>query len=399
MQRIQTLKNFYETMNATIHTRKQIVSRYLQNEPIPSVLIEDLNKTLNELQDLPQKGNKHIVTLSQEKPIELDLNYEIQELKKDIFFLEHTEEEFYNYLTELHPDFDSQLNRGLSLFKKERFNNFISDRDGTVNNYCARYASSVQSAYNAIFLSRFALSKTKNTVILTSAPLMNIGLVDISVSPENTMIFAGSKGREYIHPNGDKRTFPIEKNKQKLLDFFNQEIQALLEEPANEKYALIGSGLQYKFGQTTIARQDICATIPEEESLLFLYQIQKIVHSLDPENQNFRIEDTGLDIEVILTIGKGDSEGLKDFDKGDGIQFLNRDIPLNVAEGPCLICGDTNSDIPMVTKAQALRKDSATIFVTMNDELRDKVNASDPNAFFVSSPDILVCLLNALAKS
>ena len=51
------------------------------------------------------------------------------------------------------------------------FHNLITDRDGTINNYCGRYKSSVQSAYNSIFLSRFATDCCQNSIILTAAPL------------------------------------------------------------------------------------------------------------------------------------------------------------------------------------------------------------------------------------
>lgn len=51
------------------------------------------------------------------------------------------------------------------------FQNLITDRDGTINNYCGRYKSSIQSAYNSVFLSCFALFCCVNAAILTAAPL------------------------------------------------------------------------------------------------------------------------------------------------------------------------------------------------------------------------------------
>lgn len=73
----------------------------------------------------------------------------------------------------------------------------MSDRDGTVNNYCGRYLSSVQSVYNSVFLTRYAVKKVTNGTILTSAPMENMGLVDIATtSREGVFIYAGSKGRE-----------------------------------------------------------------------------------------------------------------------------------------------------------------------------------------------------------
>ncbi len=398
MNIIRTLKQFYESINKTLSTRKKIVSSYLNSESISDQLISSLKKTLEELSSIPKFDNLYRVSLTQEKTIDLDLSYEIGELEKDILFLETNETTFLSHLDTIHPNFKKQVDEGISLLKNISFNSFITDRDGTVNNYCGRYASSIQSIYNAIFLSRFAQKCTANSVVLTSAPLINIGLADISVAPINTFIYAGSKGREYINKQGSRCNFPVEKSKQKKLDEFNEKIGALLKQNPYEKYALIGSGLQYKFGQTTIARQDISKTIPDEESQAFLDLIKSTVISIDPENKLFRIEDTGLDVEVILTVESDGSDKLKDFDKGDGIKFLNSDIGLKIEEGPCLICGDTNSDVPMVTSALELTKETSTIFVTQKDELKSKVASINPNAFFVSEPDILVTILNELSR-
>ena len=51
------------------------------------------------------------------------------------------------------------------------FHNLITDRDGTINNYCDRYKSSIQSAYNSIFLTSFCRTNCTNAVILSAAPL------------------------------------------------------------------------------------------------------------------------------------------------------------------------------------------------------------------------------------
>lgn len=52
--------------------------------------------------------------------------------------------------------------------------------------------------------------------------------------------------------------------------------------------------------QIAIARQDINGSIPEPKSEKFLGLIKNVVTDLDPTHENFRIEDTGLDIEIIL---------------------------------------------------------------------------------------------------
>ena len=165
-------------------------------------------------------------------------------------------------------------------------------------------------------------------------------------------------------------------------------------------FSLSGSGLQLKFGQTTIARQDISNSIPKQGSLKFFKIIENIVAEIDPDNKYFRIEDTGLDIEILLTIGGNDQSGkLRDFDKGDGINFLNTELNLNLSKGPNLICGDTNSDVPMVATSMEKTKDTYSIFVTNNDELKQKVKNVCAKTIFVNEPDILVTALYYLSKN
>lgn len=399
MKKVQTLQDFYDLMLSTIGVRRQLAKNHLNNQSIPAEAINSLRAALDSLQAIPQKDGAYRVALSQDKTIPLDLSYEINELRKDIFFLEHDEDEFEGYLGDLHEDFYLQVKQGVEALQGVRFRAFLTDRDGTVNNYCGRYISSVQSVYNAVFLTRFATAAAENSVILTSAPLDNIGLVDISVSPSRTFIYAGSKGREYFNTEGQRRVFPIEQDKQTKLDELNAKLSTLLKQPKYEMYGLIGSGLQFKFGQTTIARQDITRSILTAESEEFLNTVRQLVSGIDPDNVFFRIEDTGLDIEIILTVeGAEGSQSAKDFDKGDGIKFLNQDMGLHMAEGSCLVCGDTNSDVPMVAAAMDIAKETYAVFVTRKDGLKDKVRAVCPRALSVSEPDVLVTLLYKLSK-
>ena len=378
------------------------MGQYLANEAIAAEAIDPLRDALKSLEAIPRVDGASCVALDQERNIGLDLSYEINELRKDILFLEQGEEAFDGYLRDLHEGFEVQVQAGVEALQSTDITAFLTDRDGTVNNYCGRYSSSVQSIYNAVFLTRFATAAAHNSVILTSAPLDNIGLVDISVSPPNVFTYAGSKGREYFDTHGQRRVFPIEEQKQKKLDALNTELSALVKQPDYEMFSLVGSGLQFKFGQTTIARQDITRSIPREKSDAFLGMLRDLVARIDPDGVFFRIEDTGLDIEIILTVAaqEGD-QGAKDFDKGDGIRFLNDDIGLGMGSGACLICGDTNSDVPMVTTSMAIAGDTYAIFVTRKDELKAKVRAACPHALFVSEPDMLVTILNraGLGKS
>ena len=393
---ITSLNDFYNLMFYTRDIKKSIVNDILNNKICNSEMIDLLIDALEILNNLP--GNQYEKIINHHNTqVKLNLFYEISELQKDIYYLLHKDQDFYEYLSNLNPNFFKQLADGKDFLVNNKFKNLISDRDGTVNNYCGRYNSSIQSIYNAVFLSRYAIYSADNAVILTSAPLKNVGLLDMSVSPDNLFIYAGSKGREYLDKNNNKHYLSIDSEKQKILDKLNNEIDNLLNNEEYQIFALIGSGFQKKFGQTTIARQDIYNSIPPDISESFFNQIINLVNYIDPTKKYLSIEDTGLDIEIILNINNEDNE-LKDFDKGDGIEFLDRNIPLNINELGAIICGDTKSDIPMLTTAIKKTNKVAAIFVTNDDNLKESINNICANSYFVSSPDILVTILNEINK-
>lgn len=394
---LSSLKQFTGLMQGTVTPRRLLAQQYLLKNKVDTESLQILKKTLNLLANIPQQHGRKLINLGPERTIKIDVNYEREELKKDIWFFEKGEASFLAYLRQHHKSFDEQYNAGLDFLRNLDLNTYITDRDGTVNNYCGRYSTSVQSAYNAVFLSRFALKRTTNAVLLTSAPLQENGLIDISVIPSKIYNYAGSKGREYMDKSGCFGYFPIEKDKQEKIDVLNREIKKLLRNSDNEMFTRIGSGFQEKFGQTTIARQDINKSINQVKSDRFLKEIVSIVHKLDPVSEYFRIEDTGLDVEIILTINNNKPEDIKDFDKGDGVRFLNDRMKLHMDHGPNLICGDTKSDLAMLEMAMDFTKDTFAVFVTLDQKLMEKVKNICPNSIFVDEPDILVSIFNKLA--
>jgi len=392
---IQTMDDFFDIMRQSQRIRKDLTQMYLDNKSINPPLINPLRRILQMLANIPQINDQFQLRLEQ-KDIPVDLSYEIQELKKDIFFLEHNEDEFNEVLKDLHPKMIEEMGPIVTALQDLHFNAFIADRDGTINNYCARYITSIQSIYNAVFLTRFAKARATHNIILTSAPLDNIGLVDLCVAPDDAFNYAGSKGREFFTKGGSRFVFPINKDKQGKLNELNNFLSALVQEPDYKKFTLIGSGLQFKFGQTTLARQDINYSIPADESEQLLALIQESVPKLDPENKYFRIEDTGKDIEIILTIDQAKDANPRDFDKGDGVKFLDKSLKLNIKKGISLICGDTKSDIPMVQASMDMSKDTWVIFVTKDERLKETIRGICSKSFFVSEPDTLVAVLNTL---
>ncbi|WP_419786933.1 trehalose 6-phosphate synthase [Pseudodesulfovibrio sp.] len=389
-RKLKTLKDFYALMDETRLVRREAVANVLDGHAPAGEIIQSLRNALECLEAVPVQGERRVLSLDGERTIELDMDYEINETRKDLLFLEEGESAFWDFLCDLHPGFDTRVAEGRDLLAGVDLGCVITDRDGTINNYCARYLTSIQSVYNAVYLTRFARSRVTRPVILTSAPLD--GLIRISVAPEGAFYYAASKGRECLDLEGRVRRLPIPAEKQEALDALNTRLTRLVARPEYEKFSLIGSGLQFKFGQSTVARQDIGKSVPEAESMAFLDLLKGIVAKADPDGHTFRIEDTGLDVEIILTIETAE-DGLKDFDKGDGVRFLNEELDLGMFRGAHLVCGDTGSDVPMLEAAMEMSPDTRAIYVTQKEELSRRVKGVVPNALIVPEPDMLVAIL------
>ena len=414
-ERIETLREFSELMRRTRDVRAVITQGLLDGgappDPVPEKSdIECLERAKGLLEAIPLEGGRRRLRFN-DKSVFVDLSYEIDELAKDLVYLQRGQAALLEYLGELYPRLSAELAEGREFFARApgRFGCFVTDRDGTVNNYCGRYYSSVQSVYNAVFLTRFARRRCRRSVILTSAPLREGGLVEVSVLPPGGFVLAGSKGREALDEQGRLHRLAISAAEKAALDALNHELARLVERPQFEIFALIGSGLQLKFGQSTVAHQDVNASIPQELSRGFRKAVHELLRRLDPEGTTFHTEDTGKDLEILLTVA--DRGGaLRDFDKGDGVRFLDRELGLGLKRGDTLICGDTASDLPMVAAAVEAASeagdgagtqggtDTWSVFVTQDAALRQAVQAACPRAWFAGRPDVLVTLLNELAK-
>ncbi|WP_455381498.1 hypothetical protein [Salinispira pacifica] len=403
---MNTLSELYTLVEHLTTVRRMIVGYYFTGAVQPQ-LIRLLRDALDNIRRSPGNGSDYLLQVDESgATISTGLTYEIDELEKDIAFLESGDDALHEVMERKRPgctgeasSLADELSRRLDAYGEE-LRLFLTDRDGTVNNYCARYRSSAQSVYNAVYLSRLARRRSRRSVILSSGPLHDGGLLDLSVNLEHTFVYAGSKGREYCDEGGRRGSLPISTEQARILDRLNDRIARLVEEPENRKYALIGSALQYKFGQTTIARQDIEASVNPEESERFLGEVSEVVRSIDPAGENLKIEDTGLDIEIALTVQEtGPTGAARDFDKGAGLEFLDRELELGVGSGPLLICGDTASDLSMVERALRRTERVTALFVTTDENLRSRVLELAPDALFARSPDALVTALNDTALS
>ncbi len=395
---MDTLEELIKGMGKTLETRRKAVAETLDGGR-PSGSVGPLREVLSAIETLPgEEDGRRRLRLADLGERALDLSYEVTELRRDVRYLEDGEESLAADLFDSHPAFAERVREGCEFLSGVRLKNLFTDRDGTVNNYCARYNTSVQSAYNAVFLGRFARTRVENGVILTSAPLAGVGILDMSAMPDGLVIHGGSKGREMADTGGRRHRLEIPENQAEALRTLNRRLKRLLERPDYRQFALLGSGLQFKYGQTTVARQDVNDSVDTSVSRSFLDKVRELVREVDPESRHFRIEDTGKDIEIMLTVDGEKGEKRRDFNKGDGIRFIDRTLGLGMARGPNLVCGDTASDVPMVQASVDLCEETRTIFVTTSEDLRKEVGRACPRSFFVETPDMLVMILNRLGK-
>ena len=363
---MRSLTDLYAHLHGLHTSRRQIVEKVLASEA-ESRDVDTLKRGLEALEELPGAGYRRELEVGG-KPAAVSLEYEMRELERDIAFLTQPQADFFRSLGDGDEAFPCRCAELVDFLEDKRIVTLITDRDGTINNYCAHYRSSYQSVYNACFLTPYCVENTRDTLILTSAPLSPRGILELNAMPDSTVHFAGSKGREYQSRSGGAGKMALSREMERRIERLNRKIDALLAEERYAPFALIGSGVQYKFGQTTVARQDIDGSIDPARSTQFLQRLKRLVADLDPEGKDFSLEDTGKDVEIMLNLPGG-----KMYTKGDGVEYLAGELKLELSAGLTLVCGDTSSDLPMIEAAAG-------------------------ESMIVPTPDVLVTALNLIVR-
>jgi hypothetical protein len=266
-----------------------------------------------------------------------------------------------------------------------------------------------------MWIGNFARRCSENALFITAAPLGGRlgakGLLELCTLHPGTVKLAGSKGREYYDHTAEKvvELDPLPPVTETLLDRLHRDMVSLCGKPSNSVFLGIGSGLQRKFGEITIARNDPTGSVSELASRRFLEEVEQVINDIDPEGILLEKHDTGTDIEIFPRL----SDGRSSFSKGHGLLLLDSELDLRIAEGPNLICGDTPSDVPMIEEALNLMSQNSTaqlavLFVISSEqhrrtpELAEKLRflCRDNNAHcaILPSPDVLVAALAQYSK-
>lgn len=123
-QTIDTLKSFYNLMAQTREVRFDIVNQLLSFNSVPKGQYDALQSALRSLEMCLKEEHKTTLKIDGSEDIDVDLTYEITELKKDIYYLENGEDKFMSYLESMHPNFSSHIQNGVALIEGEAFQLF-----------------------------------------------------------------------------------------------------------------------------------------------------------------------------------------------------------------------------------------------------------------------------------
>ncbi|GMT35941.1 hypothetical protein PFISCL1PPCAC_27238, partial [Pristionchus fissidentatus] len=432
---VRQLADFYMLMNKTAQVRRQIVEGVLKGVPIKPHFALSLENAKNALERSCEPNTSRLIldtTAREEDPdganltASLDISDELDELTRDLAFLQFVQEDdinnveqFIDTLGSFHPSgpaaYQEEVSKACALLTKaDHFHFFFTDRDGTLKSYSCSYPTSIQPAYSAVIQAQFARRCAQFCAIVTTAPLVHIGILNMSTMPEGSCAYGASGGREwYLNPALQFKDDTVSEQDLALLNEAFEKVEDLLEKPEFRNFTWIGSGLQKHFGHITVAKQDNNNSIPHRKSVMLYESLARIVHEVDPKGQTLTLREGELDLKIFTKVSSTHSHLLTEgasqaklsgriFNKGHGIRLIERKMGLKLTDGKILVCGDSETDIPMLEECLLVAPANVfTIWVTDDESLQAKVahtcsRFGNTNVEFVSSPKVL---LGAMGKA
>ncbi|KAL6722481.1 hypothetical protein Aduo_017604 [Ancylostoma duodenale] len=417
---IKQIADFYMLMAQTAQIRRQIVEVVLKGMPIRPHFALSLENAKNSLENSCISDSNRLVleTTSHQEDADganthatFDITDELTELQKDLAFLSFIQsdetnnvEQFIDTLGSFHPSgptaFAAEVEKASTLLSQgDHFHYVFTDRDGTLKSYSCSYPTSVQPAYSAVIQAQFARRCAQFCAIVTTAPLVHIGILNMSTMPEGYYAYGASAGREwYFNPAMQFKDDSVSDADLMLLNKAFDKVEDLLENPEFRNFTWIGSGLQKHYGHITIAKQDVNNSIPHRKSLLLFEEVSKIVNEVDPSGAILTIRENEYDIKIYT---KAKLSG-RIFNKGHGVRLIERKMGMQLHDGNILVCGDSETDLPMLEECLSVAPPNVyTIWVTKDEALQEKVTQTcarfhNNNVTFVSCPEVL---LGAMAQA
>lgn len=369
--------------------------------------MDEFSRALEFIGSIRNQSDFHFRTPSGME-VRANVEYEFGEFQRDLAFCkegsEGVEKEMAGSLAMDFRVFDDEVEKAASFIQRSNADFWITDRDGTIHRYSPLYMQSHQAAYNGIFLSRYSQA-LRASAVLTSGPLQNPGVLDLSCFYPGSFYLAASRGRELVSLDGTRTAPELSKEARVALQTLQDQMDRVLSTDPYASFRWIGSGFQVKYGQLTVAIRDQFQSVPEDLSNTMKNEFINLVLMVDPQQRFFHIEDTGFDLEIsVLDPRRNEDPGsrIKDFDKGDGLTFLLDQIHSKTGQTATnlLISGDTPSDLPMIEAGLKNNRDVFFVYIH-NQDLTDREQSHldiATSSMVVRSPDILVAALNRVAK-
>eukprot|EP01065_Artemidia_motanka_P007287 TRINITY_DN13600_c0_g1_i1.p1 TRINITY_DN13600_c0_g1~~TRINITY_DN13600_c0_g1_i1.p1 ORF type:complete len:1420 (+),score=490.18 TRINITY_DN13600_c0_g1_i1:73-4332(+) len=411
---ITDLKDFVNTMRRTRVVRADILRRVFTGRPLLRQQLLALRSSRDTIMTLPRTEERYtyVLDVDGQPRYRANLHPELNDLERDLCFLHEGEDVFFEkVLRRDYPDYDNRVLPGTEWVMKalggaKKFKNLITSRDGTIMPRPSRYLSSIQPAYNSVFLTRFALQCCENSTIITASPLGGEssdrgepveanGLWDLSVNPPDIFSYAGSMGRSYLTTQEVRGGLAIDEKTSALHQAFSRRLQDLLRTPQFEKHRAFGHGMQTRWGLSVVPKNDdsIRLSKPEEERLLAA--VTDIARAVDPAGKLLKVVDT--DRELAVSIRPAGTR-VGEWTKGDGIRLLDSRLGLELSKGPNLLALDRAKDLPMLDYALSVCPDTWCVIVTQDEALIRTVESRYPQCLILPTPDHLLGVMNTVAK-
>lgn len=390
-----SLDAFACLMTETARVRSLAAAAILAGRPVPPEVLATLAQALADLEEAGGRDGRAPLELAEDQCVTLDLTEEREQLENDVVYLDQGREALTKHLGRRHHGFREAVKRGLRLVAGLDCAVLLFDDGGAWRAAGQRFVTAVQPTWNAVSLARFALARTGQAVAWSAAPLAGPGLLDLITMPPAGFACAASLGRQHRRADGSQGQVPLSPEKAALLASINVRLATLLADPNWRAFAFVGSGLQFRRGETIVARQDAKESVSPETSLTLLEHIHDVVDAVDPERTHFRVEDDGLDVAIAPTADREDV--WREFSPAEGLRAVDAALGLHLGQGTQLVCCGGPDGLALLEAFVSLAGDVRCLFVTEREDLARRAGAICPQTVVVSHPDMVAAILSAAA--
>ena len=386
-----SLEDLKQLLDRAASARRTAVAAILTGRPVPPEAMAEIARLGADLRRCAGRDHLAALSHSEDASLRLDLGLEIEQLENDALYLEDGREALRKRLGKRRPGLGEAVRRGLKAIAGETFNTLLCDADALFRPAGHRLATSFQPAWNAVAAGRFAMARSRRPVLWSDAPLTS--LLARAALPPQTFAYAGSLGRQWQTAASDQGQAALSREKHELTQAMAERITSLMAASDRLPFLWVGSGLQLRHGEISIARQDVARSIDEDDSLTLLEHIHDAVDAIDPQRQHFRVDDDGYDVTITPTSANRDL--WNDFSPAEGLRNINQALDLDLATGPHLVCAAGSPGVALIAALAAHTPNLRAILVTDRDDLAARATELCRHVAIVRHPDTVASILSA----